>query len=117
MQTPIQVNQIEPAPLSIKKEKAITDRWEELFPWCLLDARRTADPTSAMQMLKIRHRSRCLQLISNRIPWASVRRNALDNPRHGEYFFKELLRAAIERRRARMGRVKGKVKVVKSNQS
>lgn len=111
LQTPVQVNQIESALLSIKKEKAITDRWEELLPWCLMDARKTSNPTSTMEMLRSRHHDRCLELIYNRIPWASVRRNALDDPHIPERFFKEvILLSAIERRRARMGRIKGKVK-------
>jgi hypothetical protein len=102
------------SPLSEKKEMAIAARWEELLPWCLLDARKTTDPAETLHMFKTRHRERCIELFTNHISWKAIRTyqwnglvGTMDDPRNEEWIFKKLLSEAIERRRSRMGRVKG----------
>ena len=95
------------AQLSDKRSDAIDARWQELLPWCILSAKKTSDPADTLHMLKSRHRARCIELFANRIPWDTIRPHDLDDPREGDEFFKKSLKEAIERRRSRMGRVKG----------
>lgn len=95
---------------SAKKDLAIAARWEELLPWCVMDAKRTSDPASTLHMFKARHHARCVELFCNRITWASIRRADIDNPRNDDSAFKTKLREAIERRRSRMNRKKGQRK-------
>lgn len=109
-QTLVQVNSLPLAKAPLKRELAIAARWEELLPWCLMDARKTSDPANTLFMFKQRHHARCIELFCNRIPWATVRRHSLDDPRHCEAYFKSELTESVERRRSRMGRTKGKRK-------
>ena len=82
-------------------------RWREWEPWLVMEARRTPDPAGRLAAFKTTHRSRLISLLSAGVSWSAIRRHRIDNPSHSEALFEFQLSAAIERRRTRMGRVKG----------
>jgi hypothetical protein len=97
-----------PPTIPVKQSLWVDARWEEWIPWCTQLARRMkVDPAAALVPLRVIHRSRVVMLLSARVTWASIKRNRLDNPLDSNDVFEFQLRAAIERRRTRMGRVKG----------
>lgn len=92
---------------SPRMDLAIAARWEELLPWCILDAKRSSDPAESLHMLKTRHHARCVELLCHRISWLTIRFCELDHPRWHDGEFRQSLKEAVERRRTRMDRRKG----------
>lgn len=85
----------------------IEARWKEWLPYCTVEARRYPDPSSVLHVLKTKNHSRLVDLLSAHIPWDTIRKHRLDDPLTSNEAFQFQLRAAVERRRTRMGRVKG----------
>jgi hypothetical protein len=104
-----------PPPVPEKQSRWIESRWLEWAPWCTIAARRSDDPSGALYALRVTHRSRLISLLSARVAWDTIRKHHLDNPTDTTELFEFQLRAAVERRRTRMGRVKGKGKKYATN--
>ena len=84
-----------------------TARWKEWEPLCTIAARHTMDPADALHKMKVTHHSRLMDLLAAHISWQTIREKRLDNPTISNADFEWHLREAAERRRTRMGRVKG----------
>lgn len=96
------------SPIPPKQSVWIDARWKEWEPWLAMEARKQSlDPANLLFRFKSLHRDRMIRLLSAHIAWATIRQYRLDNPCDGENLFEFSLRAAMERRRTRMGRVKG----------
>lgn len=107
-QTMVECNFIPPYDaVSSKQSNWINARWSEWLPFATLMARRTSDPAAKLHELKTTHRSRVISLLSAKVGWDAIRRSRLDNPELENGAFEFQLRAAVERRRTRIGRVKG----------
>lgn len=87
---------------------AIDARWVEWRPFATMESRHHSDPANKLYAHKIRHRARLIDLLRARISWETIRAKRLDDPRMPAAAFEFSLRAAAERRRVRMGRIKGK---------
>ena len=97
-----------PLPLHRAREAAVRKRWLEWKPRCIIEARRLQriHPDSfdeLMTELERVHRSRLSDLAYARIPWTTIRRNDLDDPRNAEQVFQFALHAAVERRKRLLG--------------
>jgi hypothetical protein len=89
---------------------AIARRWEELKPWVLMEARKALDPADAFSYYREQHSRYLRRLLVAGITMKAVRNSKLDDPTETPSRFDLVLAEAMERRRARMGRVKGRVK-------
>ena len=97
-----------PAPLlSPLRERAIELRWAEWRPSASLRCRGVSSHAACLATLHRIHHLRCVVLLSSRIPWLSIKRSRLDDPLASAADFERALAEAVERRRSRMGRVKG----------
>lgn len=94
-------------PTSVHRALAIALRWSEWLPSCSLYCRRSFRHASALATLCEIHRLRCLTLFASSISWPSIRTARLDDPLATPHDFEQSLSHAVERRRCRMGRVKG----------
>lgn len=101
-----------PAPPSLpsRREYHVEARWTEWLPFCTVEARRHSDPSNLLHLFRTRHRSRLIACLSASLAWDTVREHRLDDPTVSDERFNYLLRCAVERRRSRMGRVKGQSK-------
>jgi hypothetical protein len=100
-----------PSPsLPPRRDRAVESRWQEWLPFCTVEARRHSDPSNHLHSLRVRHRSRLVACLSASLAWDTIREHRLDSPVVSDAEFNFLLRCAIERRRCRMGRVKGQSK-------
>lgn len=90
-------------------------RWDHWRPLAALISSQChiADPAEAFAHLRVRHRSRVTDILNSGIAWVVLCRQGLDNPMVPDAQFESSLRLAIERRRSRLGRVKGKGKKYK----
>lgn len=105
---PIGLCHAAPPVIPARQSQWMERRWMEWEPWCAMFARRVGlVPSVACVPLKVTHRSRVIMLLSARVTWAVIKRHRLDNPLDSNEAFEFQLRAAVERRRVRMGRVKG----------
>lgn len=84
-----------------------TQYWE---PRCILASKHTHEPTIAMQTYRESYDRRIATLFRAGISWDMILRNDLDSPLQSGVEFDRALALAIERRRSRMGRVKGQGK-------
>jgi hypothetical protein len=91
-------------------EERISARWEWWKPAAITAARETTDPAAQFRVLQEFHRERLRALLGVSVSWASILRNNLDDPRLDGDKWRAIYLAAIERRRSRLGRVKGKGK-------
>ena len=97
-----------PRRVPVLRETRITERWQELAPLATIESRKhPEDPTQVFHFYKTRHRSRLLALLAANIPWRTILHHRLDDPIPPDGVFEFQLRAAVERRRVRLGRVKG----------
>jgi hypothetical protein len=95
-----------------RQEAVLERRWEFWLPWVSLSAPAaqlgvpglTAD---FIERMRQRHRSAAILCIAAGLPWATVRRYALDDPRRVDADRDRKIAIATERRRSRLGRVKG----------
>ena len=87
-------------------------RWDHWSPLAVLAAwsPQIADPANEFARFRVRHRSRVTDILNSGIAWVVLCRQGLDNPMVPDAQFESSLRLAIERRRSRLGRVKGKGK-------
>lgn len=101
-------------PPTRKQQNVIDLRWKEWEPLMVMLAREFMDPRAELARLKTFYYSRILALLDAGVSWKAIRHGRLDNPLRGEISYQLALRAAVERRRTRLGRVKGvhRVKVL-----
>lgn len=91
-----------------KQLLALDARWKEWEPWLAMEARKVSlDPANVLFRFRTLHRQRITRLLSSGIRLGIIKKHRLDDPKMGENLFEFSLRAAIERRRTRMGRIKG----------
>ena len=101
--------------LTRKQQSVIDLRWKEWEPLMTIDCRRVAgylpypdnNPIDRLFRLKVHHRFLMVALLDAGVSWKAIRRGRLDDPLQNEDLFQFQIRAAIERRRTRLGRVKG----------
>lgn len=87
---------------------SIAFRWQHRWlPWCLIEARKTRDPAAALALLNRRHQSRMSTLRNAGVSVESIGRADADDPRMDNATWEFAFQAIVERRRSRMGRVKG----------
>lgn len=96
-----------PPPISARQLHFVEARWQEWIPWAAMESRKHSDPASRLHAMRTTHRSRLGALLNANIPWDTIRKHRLDNPTTDVGAFEFQLRAASERRRTRMGRIKG----------
>jgi hypothetical protein len=84
-----------------------TTRWE---PAAAAASKQSSDPAALFAKLKIIHHSRCAAALNAGLPWVTILTSDIDSPLEGEVWFNAMLQLSIERRRSRMGRVKGQKK-------
>ena len=96
-----------PPPVSPRQLFFVDARWQEWLPWATMEARKHSDPANWLHIFRTRHRTRLAALLNANIPWDTIRKHRLDSPTMDDAAFQFQLRAASERRRVRMGRVKG----------
>jgi len=102
--SPLRAARPEPDP------RVIAHRWESLKPFVLIRARQALDPAASFAFFKQRHVEYFTRLRQANISPEAIIRRSLDDPLVAPARFELELVAAIERRRARLGRVKGRVK-------
>jgi hypothetical protein len=96
-----------PPPTTPRRESWLQLRWQEWLPLATIEARKCLDPAAALAKIKTAHRSRLLDLLSAKVSWDAIRRHRLDSPLISTGAFEFQLHVAVERRRTRMGRVRG----------
>jgi len=84
--------------------------WE---PRCVVESRDSDDPSTRFYELKLTYKRRVDTLLSAGIAWSSITSGYLDSPLALGIEFDRTLCLAIERRRCRLGREKGKGKKYK----
>jgi hypothetical protein len=94
---------------AIPEDRRIHLRWLRWEPFCILHLRRTAirDQKSALANLRKEHASRWRYSRENGIPETTIASSSLDNPMVPIENIRVSVDQAVERRCARMGRVKG----------
>lgn len=99
-----------PIPRQPKKfDQAIVKRWLEIWePLCAMAAARTNDPADAFRAFRDGYNRRITTLLQASLAWNVIRHGNLDDPRATGTEFDRGLCLAIERRRCRMNRTKGK---------
>lgn len=87
----------------------VTERWERkwLAP-CSAASKLADDPILEFGILRHRYHLRIGQLFRAEIAWTTILRGDLDSPLTDANDFTHSLALAIERRRSRMNRVKGR---------
>jgi hypothetical protein len=90
--------------------RVIAHRWAVIQPFVLIEARKSTDPADAFAFYKARHAEYFTKLRRANIAPEAIIRRELDNPIIPPARFELELAAAVERRLARLGRVKGRVK-------
>jgi hypothetical protein len=88
----------------------VEERWKQFEPWMTMAARKELDPAAKLYEFKCLHARRLHTLLRARISWATIKDYRLDDPVITEDGFRVALAAAVERRRSRMNRVKGRGK-------
>lgn len=93
------------------RESAISQRWESRWcAWVAMASKLEEDPAAAFSRMKITHHSRCAAALNAGLAWTTILRSEIDSPLEGEVWFNAMLRLSVERRRARMGRQKGRIR-------
>lgn len=95
---------------STQQRPSVEKRWKSYEPWCAIESRKHPDPAARLYELKQLHAKRLHTLFARKIDWTVIRRYQLDCPTMTDAGFDVALAAAVERRRARLGRAKGKSK-------
>jgi hypothetical protein len=90
--------------------RVIAHRWAVIQPFVLIAARKSTDPADAFAFYKARHAEYLTRLRRALISPEVIVKHSLDDPTNPPLYFEKLLAEAVERRRSRMGRVKGRVK-------
>ena len=94
----------------------ILDRWNRIWlAPCAAESKKADDPADEFATLRLRHQIRVQRLVVAGIPWETIVAGNLDSPLRHPSDFDRSLCLALERRRSRIGRIKGKIKkIVKS---
>jgi hypothetical protein len=93
----------------------LSDRWAYWLPFATIAAKRVSasiqfnPQLSPLTRLKLIHERTISRLLALGIPWATIIKHDLDDPRGSEAERDRIIGAAAERRQSRMGRVKGQV--------
>lgn len=96
------------APLGTRR---VVLRWTTYWePRVVVEAKTHYDIVNGFHILKLAYKRRVDTLLRVRIAWSSIVRNNLDSPFLLGIEFDRALSLAIERRRCRLGREKGKGK-------
>jgi hypothetical protein len=85
-----------------RRESKINRRWKQYEPWCLLQSKQTSTPTETFRMT---FHLRINKLLKAQIPWKTVERHNLDDPRLPNEIFEKWLRISLRRKAERTGRV------------
>jgi len=94
--------------LTLKQEAVLRHRWLELAPMLALAAGRHHNPSLTLGLWKQRHRVAVLLCLERGIPWASIRRWRLDDPRKDDALRDEGIAAAHDRRQSHLGLLRGR---------
>jgi hypothetical protein len=87
---------------------AAVKQWTEVWsPQCILEEKRGGRPLTVLRSI---YYTRVGALLLARISWKAIHTGALDDPRVTEEEFQKRFALAIERRRCRLDRRKGKVR-------
>jgi hypothetical protein len=99
-----------PVPIQPKKAATVRLRWESVWsPRALIASKRESDdPADAFCEYHHAYNRRVRVLLSAGIAWSTITRSDLDSPLQSGTEFDRALCLAIERRRCRMHRIKGK---------
>lgn len=92
--------------LSPSDNEWIESRWQQWEPLVRLADLRAG----GTQSLRVVHTHRIYNALAANLPRGTIARYSLDDPRPSDTDFGQILAVATERRRARMGRVKGRRK-------
>lgn len=111
-----------PFPLRDRREprnpETIARRWDSRWePECVLAAKRTDNPVEEFSVLRFRFNLRVRRLLAAGLEWRTIVASDYDSPLSTGTEFDRKLCLAIERRRVRMGRVKGKGKYANRRRS
>lgn len=94
-----------------RESTAIAFRWISYWePICVLQSHRAIDPAADFRILRDAFTRRIRALLAANISWSVIRAGDLDDPRGAGVEFDRSLCLAIQRRRDRLGRTKGKGK-------
>jgi hypothetical protein len=94
--------------ISGKQLRWLDARWREWEPFMVMAARReSSDPANRLYQFRALHRQRIIKLLRSGIRLGIIKKHRLDDPTNGDNRFEFLLAAAMERRRTRLGRIKG----------
>ena len=104
-------------PRSQVDARVLAHRWSQISPWVLREARKTLDPAESLATFRARHAERYLTLVRANVTAKQIRAGFLDDPVPPLARFDEILAAAIQRHRERLGRVRGKGKWSKIRRS
>jgi hypothetical protein len=90
-----------------RQEAVLRHRWAELLPAVTLWAAQKRRPTAAADLAPYarRHRTAALVCLSRGLPWPTIRRYRLDDPRRDDAELLGDIEAAVKRRNERPGRI------------
>ena len=93
------------------KQSTIDVRWHKAWePWAAINSHLADDPAAQFACFKAIHAHRVVALFRVGISWRAILASDLDSPMPSSDEFTADLTLAIKRRKARIGRVKGKGK-------
>jgi hypothetical protein len=101
----------------IPESERILNRWKEWVPWATIQSRYQAKTpggavdgvkfNEVLHHLRLLHELRCKSALAAGLRWKIIKMYNLDDPRIDDDTSRQLIDAAIERHRTRLGRVKG----------
>lgn len=95
--------------LPLKQETVISHRWLELLPMLTLSAGRHLNPTARVANWCRRHRDSAVRCLAVGLPWATIRRYRLDDPRRSDADRDAAIADAVRRRQSHLGLLRGRV--------
>ena len=96
--------------LPLKQEAVVRNRWLELQPMLSYHAASTSrSPLAVVEFYKARHRRAVLLCLSRGLPWATIRRYRLDDPRRSDADRDAAIADAVRRRQSHLGLLRGRV--------
>jgi len=95
--------------LPLKQEAVISHRWLELLPMLTLHAARMSpSPVATVDRYCRRHRDSAVRCLSVGLPWATIRRYRLDDPRRTDADRDAAIADAVRRRQSHLGLLRGR---------
>lgn len=96
--------------LPLKQETVISHRWLELLPMLTMHAaRHYPSPVAAVDRWCRRHRDSAVRCLAVGLPWATIRRYRLDDPRRSDADRDAAIADAVRRRQSHLGLLRGRV--------